>query len=189
MPNGLARQSKSRRLFVVGVTTLVLVIGLLCIEYRQYAYSVAWHRVHGDYAEFGGHRIRLPILWRREDSGAYNTSLFVRACPGVAPLKPEIVVSPTISGEVENTDQEELKAARDIILLKEQDNIAKTQLSLVMLTPRSLGLYCVREDAAPFGAPIFSNLSCHAARIPFSFTYNGHPTAEKEAESILSTIE
>jgi hypothetical protein len=42
---------------------IALMSGLLFAKYRMYAYAVAWHCVHGNYAEVGGHKVKLSILW------------------------------------------------------------------------------------------------------------------------------
>lgn len=189
MLNKIAGQAKQRKLLVAGVVALSLIIGLLCIEYERYAYAVAWHCVHGNYAKIAGHRVRLPLLWWKEDAHAYDTTLLVRACPANTYLKPEIVVSPTISGEMGDTNQEELKSAQTVISLKNHNSIAGPSLSLVTLTSRPFTLYCVKEEAAPYGIALYANLSCHAANVPYSFTYDGHPMHEKDVELILSTIE
>jgi hypothetical protein len=160
------------------------------IEYHRYAYALVWHCVHGHYADVGGHTVKIPTLWWKEaDPNAYATSLLVRSCPANMLSRPEIVVRPTLPGEAGDDDLQELRTKQAIIALKKKDAILKSQLSLVTIKSKPFTLYCVREDAIPFGVALFSNLSCHAARTPYSFTYNGGPTFEKEAESILSTLE
>jgi hypothetical protein len=104
-------------------------------------------------------------------------------------LEPKIVISPAFPGEVRGTDQEELKSATIAISLKNRKSIHGTTWSLVTLNARQFTLYCQRLDSAPFGIHLFINLYCGVATVPYSFSYNGPPTYEKEAESILSTLE
>jgi hypothetical protein len=78
--NITTKRPKSQKLLAAGKTVLALVIGLVCIQYHTYAYAIAWHCFHGNCARLtGGYQVSLPILWWKQDSGAYHRSLLVRA--------------------------------------------------------------------------------------------------------------
>ena len=185
----LATQGKNRKWLAVIAVAFALMIGLLCFKYHRYAYAAAWHCTHGNYAELAGHRVKLPILWWKEDAHAYDTVLLERACPANTYLKPEIVVSPAIPGSIRDTDQDELKATQAAISSRNQDSFVGTSSLLVVLSPRPFNLYCKRENIVTSGIVLSSNLFCLAPKAPYSFTYDGPPTREKEAETILSSLE
>lgn len=190
MANISKRHTKPQIILIVSIIAILALASWPIAEYHKYAYALAWHWVHGDYAKVAGHKVRIPALWWEEaDPNSYDTYLIVRSSPASAILTPEIVVRPTISGEVGEDDSQELKTEERVIALKSKDTIVKTQITLVILKPRPFTLYCEQDDAILFGVALFSNLSCHAARTHYSFTYNGNPAFEKEAEMILSTLE
>jgi hypothetical protein len=176
---------------------IALMSGLLFAKYRMYAYAVAWHCVHGNYAEVGGHKVKLSILWWKERAHAHETSdmrdhdeWLARACPSnKLDEKPEIDVSPAIPGEVENTQLEELKLTQSVISTLSHNSAKGWSHSLVTLTPRPFTVYCIRDDLTIFGDDVLSRLTCYTAKLPYRFIYDGPPTREKEAESILSSLE
>jgi hypothetical protein len=180
----------SRLLLIAFTIASFALMGCALNQYHQYAYALAWHCVHGNNAEVGGRRVRIPILWWREsDPNAYDTSLLVRSYPANILNRPQIVVRPTLPGEVQDNDLQGLRTSQAIITLQNKDAFLKKQSSLVSLNPKAFTLYCVREDITPFGVAILSTLSCRAAKTHYSFTYSGSPALEKEAELILSTLE
>lgn len=196
MASWLSRQTRRRKWLVASMVTVALIVGLLCVKYRRYGYAVAWHCVHGNYAAIGGRRVRLPLLWWKERVHAHDTpdmldhdEWLARACPSNTILEPEIETSPTILGEGRDTDQEELKSTQSLVSTLNHNSVAGSSHSLVILTPRPLVLYCMRTDLTLLGVNLTSMLTCHAAGLTYSFSYNGPPTREKEAESILSTLE
>src|ERR1039458_2734741 len=178
------------------MVAITLMLGLLCVKYRRYAYAVAWHCMHGNYAEIGGHRVRLPILWWKENAHAHDTpdlrnrdEWLARACPSSVLPGPEIKVSPTIPGEVEGTEPEELKLTQAVISTLNHNSESGWSHSLLTLTPRPFTLYCIKEHVTGYGLDLGSYLTCHAANLPYSFLYRGPQTSESEAESILSSLE
>jgi hypothetical protein len=184
----LMRQAEEKPV-LAGFGVLLIVFGLLSAEYHRYIGAIAWHCAR-NYAEIAGHRVRLPLLWwKEEDTNAYDTSLLVRACRGCTILEPQVVVSPMVKGEVHSTDQEVLNFTQAIISAEIHNSTVKTSPSLVVLKPKAFTLYCARLDLAPFGRRVSSSLFCRAARIPYSISYQGSPTWEREVESILSTLE
>lgn len=196
MASWLSRQTRQRKWLVVSTVTVALIVGVLCARYRRYGYAVAWHCAHGNYAEVGGHRVRLPLLWWKERAHAHDTpdmqdhdEWLARACPSNTIFRPEIETSPTIPGAGRDTDQEELKSTQSIVSTLSHNSVAGSSHSLITLTPRPFTLYCMRQDLTLLGVDLTSMLTCQAAGLPYSFTYNGPPTREKEAESILSTLE
>lgn len=189
MPNKIARQSNRRKLFFTSIVALVFVIGILCIEYYRYAYIVNWHYIHGNFAEIGRYRVSLPYLWWKNGTESNNSSFLLRACPLNTFSKPELEVSPAIPGEVMDTEQEELKSTQKVISALNHKGIEGWSQSLVTLTPRSFTLYCIRQDEVLYRSNIDTILTCHAAKLPYSFRYSGPSAYEKEAESILSSLE
>ena len=185
----LARKGKRRKWMVLIIVAPAMVLGLLCLDLRRYAYAATWHCLHGDYAEIGGHRVKLPIFWWKQDAHAYDTSLLVRACLANTINKPEIIVSPAIPGETRDTDEEELRATQDDISSRNRGSNPRTSSSLVVLHTRPFTLYCKKENIVVSGIDLDSNLFCHVARGPYLFSYDGSPSREIEAESILSSLE
>jgi len=187
--NKLVSFTKRRPLFFASLIAVAVAGGLLCAEFRLYAYAVIWHRAHGDFATIGGHRVKLPTLWWKEDADAYDTSLLERAGHSNTFLASQIVVSPAIPGEMRDSDEEELKSTQAIVAIRNRSLSAGTTLSTITLYPKPFKLYCTREGSVISGVKLYSQLLCEAARVPYSFIYNGNPTQENEAESILSTLE
>jgi len=171
------------------MVAFVLLIGILCVKYYRYAYIVTSHCMHGDFAEIAGYRVRLPYLWWKGDSQTRDKYLLLRACPSNTFSRPELEVNPSIPGDVMDTDQEELKSTQAMISGLNYNGIEGWSHSLVTLTSRPFTLYCIRGDETIFGTKVFSNLTCFAAKLPYWFNYSGPPAYEKEAESILSSLE
>jgi len=189
--NTVFRQAKSHKLIVASIAAVALVAGLLCVQYYLYAYAMAWHCLHGSYAEAGGHRLRLPISWWKQGTGSYDTYLLVRASPYVGSPESQIVVSPAGPGEIWKTNGEELQATQTMIsTMNSHRHSDMVQSSfLVVLNSKRFTLYCRREESELQGIDILSHVSCDASGVPYSYTFDGPPAYEKEAESILSTLE
>jgi hypothetical protein len=168
---------------------ILLCAGLLLRRYRPYISASIWHRLHGNYAQIGGHRVRVPKLWWRADDAAYNTPLLLRALPSTNFARPQIVVNSAITGEVRGSDQEELESTERSITLQKKAQSSGTSVSLVVINAKAFTLYCHKEEAAPMGIKLYSHLTCHAAAVPYTWIYQGPPMFEGEAESILSTVE
>jgi hypothetical protein len=175
------RRGKRWKSLITLIAALTLVIGLVNVEYGQYAYAVAWHFIHGNYAEIAGHRVNLPLLWWQENSNSDNTTLLVRAERSVSI---EIKVRPAFPDEVRDTTQELLNSTQTFVSNRKSSAGVQTVVSMVTLNPKPFTLYCKREDTG-----IFTDLRCLAARVPYVFIYDGTPTREREAETILSSLE
>ena len=147
--------AKRRKPLFAGTVVLALVIILLSVEYHPYAYAVAWHCVHGNYAEIGGHRVRLPVLWWKEKADAYDTSLLVRACPARTFIKPEITISPTPPGSVRDTDRQELDSIQALVSSANHNALTGTSSSLVILNPKPFTLYCKKRRFCAFWSQPF----------------------------------
>lgn len=194
LPIRLTSQAKRPKLVIAMMAVLVLIAFLLCVRYRRYAYAVVWHCVRGSHTEVAGKKVKLPILWwKEEDPDKYDTTLLVRASVGILPR--EIIVSPTMPRAVRNTDQEELAATQALISRLNQDSTAnqssviKTSRSLVTLTPKAFNMYCEKEESTACGVRFSSFLMCDTARGRYDFSYSGQSDYVKEVESILSTLE
>jgi hypothetical protein len=182
--------SKRRNSLIWGFSFAALIVALLlCNEYRRYAVAIVWHCVHGNYAEVGGNRVKLPLWWWKESTSAWKTSVLTRASSSRAVFEPQIEVKPALPGAIPETDQEALESARAIVSSNNRQSAVGARSSLVTLKPTPFPLYCARNDAAPSGEPVFTTLYCHTARVSYVFTYSGPTMREKEAESILSTLQ
>lgn len=188
MQNDLEKYANGRKWLIGSVIILALLIGLLCVKYYQYAYALSWHCLHGSYAQIGGHRVELPLLWWKADAQAYDTVNLVRAGVANTYLKPEIVVSPAFPGAIRDSDQEELQAMQAAIS-RSHESPGGESSSLVVISTKALTMYCQRKDIIASGVSISTNLFCTAAKVQYAFTYNGPPNRVKEAQAIFSTLE
>jgi hypothetical protein len=167
------------------------------VRFYRYAYSTTWHCVHGNHTEIGERRIRLPILWWKEPGSGWNDESLVergvlslvRAYPTGSFDQPRIVIRPAGTWEVGATDEEIRESMQGTIAQMNQGSKTGWSYSLVILTLRNHRMYCVRDDLNQFGANQLVMLNCSAAKMPYSFGYSGPATQEKEAESILSTLD
>jgi hypothetical protein len=176
------------RVLVAGVIALLLVAVLTCLKYSQCVYAVAWHWSHGNDARVGVYRAKLPLLWRQSDAGGYDATSIIRAIP--LNNQPQIVISPALPGAVPDSDQEELKSTQAVVSSENRYSRLRSPWSTVVLHPKPFTLYCVKEgDSTSVGTDVISHLQCHAAGVPYTFTYDGPPGHEKEAEVILSSLE
>lgn len=180
------RRERNKRNFLMYTAALAIVCGFFALRYRQYAYAVTWHTLHGNYAELGGHKAKLPLLWWPVKAEAYDTSAVIRACPATAIVQPAISANPAIPGEVQSTNDLELENTKRFIALRNQDPATRPPLTLVTLQSGDMTLYCWKESIAPLGTPLHTTLTCHSASSKYTFNYSGSPSLEIEAEVILS---
>jgi hypothetical protein len=175
---------KFRAAFAAACLLLGAAAGFECYPYAS---ALLWHHRNGDYTDVGGHKVRLPLLWSRKDISGHQTVELVRAWPMTEFPKPSIRVSPTYPGQTKQTDQDELDHIQGLISYENATLFRKSYL--VVLKPRPFVLYCEKSNSYPRDGEIDGNLDCKAARIPFKFDYHGPPQHEKDAESILSSLE
>jgi hypothetical protein len=182
------RRSKSRTSLVANVAGILLLTGLLWHIYRDYAISIAWHCMYGNYAEVAGHRVKLPLSWRVQYAYFWGKTSLIRACPETC-SEAEIIVEPAKPWFLTQTDQDESNSIQRWIALLNQRPPQGDSSSLVILHPKPFTLYCKRDDLQVIGIHFFAGLDCYAAKVSYSFAYSGPPAHEQEAESILSTLE
>jgi len=175
------------KVFVPCSALLLLLIVFVYLKYGKCANALAWHCTHGNVATAGGKKVRLPLLWWQEDSGRYDTSLFLRALPPIN--APKIVVGPALPGSVGNTDEEELKLTQDVVLSENHSSTGQEHVSVVTVSPKAFALYCVKDEITISPRIAISHLQCNAAGVPYTYTYDGPPEHEKEAEGILSGMD
>jgi hypothetical protein len=194
--NRLAGQAKSRKYLVAGMIATALMICLLSIRYRRYAYAVAWHCVHGNHAEIGGRQVSVPVLWWKERAHGHATSDFQdnnewleRACPSSTFPRPEIEISPVIPGAVADTDREEYDLTRRVVSSLNEHSAKGCSHSLIVLPAAKFSLYCVRSNAALNEFYMLDQLSCNSTKLQYSFGYSGPSGREKEAEAIFLSLQ
>ena len=198
----IGRLAEGRKLRIASVAIALLVVLQLGVRYRQYAYALGWHCLHGSYAQIGGHRVRLSIWWWRDDDEGYDTASLSRACTGGIA---QITGYPAPAGVIRKTDADELKSVQAFVSLENKVSTLSAS-SLLTLHAKSFDLYCKKDamakvdyriaskDAGDFTYHLpaelqFMSLRCTKAGVPYSFYYSGPPTREGEAESILSSME
>jgi hypothetical protein len=148
----------SHKLLIACAVALALFSLVVCIRFYRYAYSTAWHCVHGNHTEIGEHRIRLPILWWKERGSGWNDQSLVergvvslvRAYPTGSFNQPRIVVRPASTWEVGATDQEIRESMQSTIAQMNHGSNTGSSYSLVILTLRNHEMYCVRDDLNQF---------------------------------------
>jgi len=138
-----------------------------------------------------GHRVTLPLLgWEEKDPVKWGTYHLVRACPGFLCLSSEIDVShivPPVQYPVTETDQQELEKDRRAVSLLNQRRPQSDAAIVVIKTP-AMNLDCVRGTLGLPPIGVSARLECAASKFPYTITLHA-PTSEKEAESILSTLQ
>jgi hypothetical protein len=185
MIKALSKLYRERRsIFVLASCSIVLIV-FLCANYRRYAVAIAWHCLHGDHADVGKFRMKVPLLWWVSDSDKYDTSVLVRATPSTSVDPPEIVVSPTIAGEGRDSDAETLGATQELVEGNLKIPVAGKSSSLISIHPVPFTLYCAKST---FIVPPTAIVMCHASKVKYAFSYRGASVYEGEAEAILSTI-
>ena len=192
----MARRGK---LLAVVVAFVVVVAALPAIRYRRYAYAIAWHCRHGNYAEFSGHRVTLPLSWWEEkDTVRWEQYFLKRACPGAACLEPEIDVTRVVPSQellIPASDQAEMDQREQAIArlngrVHSTSPVALTA-SVLTIRTRSRTLFCEKIAMRNGKTVRNSFLDCGAARFPYTILSSsfGMPWREREIESILSTLE
>jgi hypothetical protein len=175
-------------IFVVA-TLFVLVAGLFIVRARLYVYAIIWHCLHGNYAQVGGYKMKLPIWWWEErDPNRYDTWLLLRASANTL-LRDEIDISPVIPGGIRESDDAQREAVENSISQANHDALSERSWSLVTLKTRRANLYCQKLDSTLSNISFYTNVSCTAARSKYVFSYNGLSTGQSEAITILSSLE
>jgi hypothetical protein len=187
--------TRRRKLFLVAISLLILIAAVPATMYRQYAYAIAWHCWHGNYATFPGHRIKLPLFWwEEEDSIQWDSYVLKRAFPSFFWVQLQEIhvlhVRPAFQMKIVDTDEEELDQLHRLISVFN----ARKQLqfrhsaTLVTIKTKTMTLYCLRTDLSVPQVPAVALLDCHAPKFPYTVTF-GPLAKESEAKSILSTLE
>lgn len=186
----MSARSRGPQLMWAGLFAFVVV--LLCLNLHKYVDTSIWHCCHGYLADIGSNKVRVPWLWRQEDAHAYDTLLLKRAYPsinlaGAQSMGAQIVMSPVIPGELRSTDQEELQATQDLV--SSRKGMLHTKASLVELHSRRYTFYCSKVTFSLIDSHSDTNLFCHSVAVPYSFSFDGPLAREREAESILASLE
>lgn len=192
----MARKGK---LLTIVVVFVILLGGLTAIRYWRYAYAIAWHCRHGNYATFPGHRVKLPLSWWEEkDTVRWEQYFLKRACAGAVCLESQISVThvlPSDEAGIPASDQAELDKREEAIAAVNRhapsnSAVALTASVLKLRTP-SQTIFCEKltmKVGKTVGVPY---LDCGAARFPYTIMTStfGPRSYEQEVESILSTLE
>lgn len=196
MTEWTTKQSGARNRIIAGAVGVTLIGCLLYGLFPRYARASAWHCIHGNSTLVGGRRVKLPTLWWVGDAGLLNeglrvhdTYLLERACSPYKVPMAKIVVRPSFPDEVKNTDREELEATQESISRMRLNPASGWSDSFITIYSRHFPIYCTKKDYAPIGAVLATELTCHAAGLPYSIHYNGAQAYESEAEIILSSLE
>lgn len=123
MLNKSVSQTWRRKLLIASITVVITLVVISGASYRMYAFTIAWHCLHRNQAEIGGHRIRLPILWWNEKAEDYDTYSLERASPSNTFPSPEIVVRPALSGTIHDTDQQVSKSIQMLIAARNNNPV------------------------------------------------------------------
>ena len=189
MSNDVVNKPRLRKFIIAIATAMLILAAIFGAKYRSYTFTVVWHWMHSSNVEIAGHKISLPTLWWKEKAEDYDTYLFRRACSSAIFPPPGIIVRPAPPRVVQQSDQDVLSSLQMLIAARQKDPVAGTSSSLVVLHTRRFPLYCEKIDTKVLGVDLTSHLSCEAARLSHTFTYDGSPHYEQEAESILSTLD
>ncbi len=189
MQNMLARLSNSMKVIIAVISLVLIVFGSLSVRYRRYAYAVRWHCVHGNYVEIDGYRAKLPLLWWESGPDTHGRTLLSRAYASSGHSAPVIHIDPAGPGEVANSEQEELELTESSVRVLSHNAQEGWTHSLLVLKPKQFDFYCTKIDESLFGMAFDTTLVCHAAKLKYSFTYQGSSALEKEAETLLSSVE
>ena len=172
------------------IAALTLPIIWAAIQYNRYAYAIGWHCLHGNYAQVGSYRVRVPLLWwGQRDSTHYKSYLLLRAFPFNTRLQTRLTVRSTLPVDVPKTDQEASELVQTLIASKDAKATAGTSSSMVILRAKHFSLYCEKLEFTPFAIPLNTSLFCSAAGVPYTWNYFGPSSNEREAELVLSTLE
>jgi hypothetical protein len=159
---------------------------------RENVRAIAWHCTHGNFADVGGgRRVRLPLLWWKGDGGPlFHAIPLNRACNSCGVLRPEISVSRATPGEVMSSNEDQLRSIQRLAALRNQTSSDPARSTLVTIKSPAFVIFCDREESISAITNLLqSDLVCEVANFPYSFSFWGDPRFEKEAESILSTLQ
>jgi hypothetical protein len=177
---------KSPMFVIVPSVAFVVGLGVLCYAFLgQYFLAVCWHLRHGNHTVIRGYGVRVPLLWRRIDYYGGNIGL-ERAAVTRYPsdgASGAIEWYPAAANQLVATDDQALAAAKRDASHPISPNEPGDMMSLVLLRMGNATIYCAREEVS-----YFSSLDCHMAGAPVVFRYTGEPEFEKDAESILSSM-
>jgi hypothetical protein len=192
----MARRGK---LLTAVIPFVILLAAVPAIRYWRYAYAIAWHCQHGNYATFPGHRVKLPLSWWEEkDTVRWEQYVLKRACAGVVCIESQINVTrvvPSQEASIPASDQAEMDQRERAIAVvnghAHPNSPVALTASALRLGTRSQSLFC-EKIAMRIGKRVGSPyLNCEAARFPYTVMTStfGPPSIEQEVESILSTLE
>jgi hypothetical protein len=103
----------------------------------------------------------------------------------MSPFGAQIIADRAMPGAMRDTDQELLKAQQTMTSITNRGALQGWLSSTITVRAGSFTLFCRKDDVHQR----MSTLFCLAAKVPFSFSYQGSSKWEKEAETILSTLE
>ena len=179
---------RRRRLFLA-LPPLLFAVFCIIYAYRGYAAAFVWHCIHGSSETIGGGKtMYVPKWWFKVDSSGYGESMLVRA-DGLRRVSNSRIV--TNSLQLDNshrTEEWERESVQSLIRADNEDRKVGWYSSLVIIKAVSPAMYCKKDDFAGRDGILFSSLQCYQRGIPYSFSYQGSPKHEKEAELILSTL-
>jgi hypothetical protein len=191
--------ARGKTLLTVVLALLIPAAAFVALRYRRYAYALAWHCRHGNYATFPGHRIKLPLTWWEEKDTVLWEHYFLKgACTGAVCLEPEIEVTrvvPLQEAFIPDSDQAEMEEQEHAITRWNENELQGLPLtlsdSLVKLGTRHNTLFCEKRSLRIGRIEANPSLDCGAARFPYTIMTLawGPPAREQQVESILSTLE
>lgn len=189
MLNRIIAFARRRKLLMSSVVVAAFAISIVSIRYFRYEYAIAWHCIHGNYLQFGKYQLVVPILWWVDkDQHHYDTYIMTRADSSSAAYKSELTVRPALPGSILKTNEGVLKSIESMISVEGQMSDPPRVLSVKTVNAKKNTIYCGSEGTIISHVIIYDMLTCRTANIPYSFTYSGPPTREREADSILSTL-
>ncbi len=124
------------------------------------------------------------MLWWDESDEAHGAHVLTRASASGLLVKPQITAKPLFAGAMKDTDQDVLRSQAAVITMMNKGRKGSL-MSLVILKARSSSLFCMKDDLSQYETSLF----CSGAKFPYSLIYSGPHKQEKEAETILSTLE
>jgi len=167
----------------------LLLFAALCVaaaglhfRYKTYVDAFMWHRTHGNNITVGRYKAIISPLWWQVDYDQYQTYLLQRASPdGIS----QITIRPAPLGLVSDNNQKEFESIQNYVNSRSKGIfLAKpSSAQVVTLNTETMTFYCAREDR------IVTSLSCHVAGVQYVFDYAGNAGYEKEAETIIATLE
>ena len=190
----LLKAENKRALLVVAGISIALLVGFAGLANGSYVSAAAWHCGHGNHAQVGSYRLRLPWRWRT--LGAPNNELTLLGA-GTSDFgrRPKIMLMPADPDDPPppskgDPDQDELNYVKQSVTLMNRYYPSKGwATSLVVLKPKPFPIYCERMEYSHTGENRFIEMTCHVGHTGDVFLYTGPPSREPEAESILSSIQ